>query len=810
MDRLVKMLALLLLVIICAAVYRAGRYSQTAVAADCPVLGNNLIDNIDPNVLQNLRIGYRNAGGSDDCWLIATFLFRTPDFQNGSKMLQFFQTAAKQRIQPIIRVAANNNNSDWQSISSDVAGMDASTLNSAIAASGISVPVYAYFGNEPNLASEWGGAVDPVAFTNSFLAFSQGAQNFIPILPPLSLNGSDPQKFWSDVFGQIFNRFGTGTTANDRCQSTTDWLDRNIKGYAFTLFSDSTGGITADLGAAVGYLQNAGGQSGCSSGFPIDGKNLLVVEMGKPGGNSTADIMSFLPQAYAALLNSQFGSGIKAVTSYVRDPDGRMHAYYYLSLASGGNFSKSGQYNQLIVNLGGSTNHGNPYGDGAVTGPTYLPLGSIETCPQEIPTNSENSCVPTFNSSATCVSECSPPVQFSESLYISGGGCLSGRCSAQIGIQDQNRVQQTFLPFAGSLADYFAGVIDAEHQSPEQLDRLQQDLRSKVYPEEAFNLAGVAVKLTPTEVQDQLKCKFINYVKQKITSGANTKYANFMVYDKKITDLFGLCRATTTDKAAFDQKWGKYWFAIPLFPNDEAQGKIEFVSPSLFSIDPINVSLPELGRLAAATKLIQSALVPPEAIAKRSDDISKKPESSLPTFGGMVTPLISNVACTPTPEWKTFGYEGVAYDRGVTCNTEILEGTPDSKICTVGPYGELRCGRQNQPGMVAGKTYNAEQTVQVRTVFPYLFDIADQTITPATGLLRIFKPEDEVGAKLFEQNFAPIPASIADVHYFVVNANGLGIDDTNNKNGWQLFFYKLGGLVNARNFVVKLLSPGTR
>lgn len=465
-------------------------------------------------------------------------------------------------------------------------------------------------------------------------------------------------------------------------------------------------------------------------------------------------------------------------------------------------------------------------------------------------------CVPTNdkNNPNRCVSECSPPVNLEENLQLSGN-CLNGDCQARITI-DQNKF---YLPFAARLGDYFAGILDAEHLGPVQLDAIQSSLRnglaSPAAQQHIFDQAGVARKLLPSSIQDKLRCDFRNYVREKLQTGANTKYLDrsdpknikqFKIFDKNITEIECPPSVDPGSKYSTDAQWSnvwkKYWFAIPLFPNDESLGEIQFVSPSVFSnnansptlkdqngnpvkVGPIYVSLPDIQRLNLVTAFIQGALMPesevqqqitPETVGRQFTPTTKESNVCLPGWA---------VAYDSTLATETLGKAGhlSEFDRGVSCNIPNLIGSNDSGVCTIDPNGQLRCGNVTPAGAnkagCQGSDCNGpySQTVQVRTVFPHLYDIAEQTISPVRGLLQIFKPTVlktavKSGANLdtadqqFEENFKPIPASINGVHYKVESDNNsLQIQDKT--EGWQIFFYKLGGLWTARNFVLDLLNP---
>lgn len=902
---------------------------------------------------------YKNFGGADSCPIVATFLFRTPDFQNSLQIQQFFQVAKAQNILPIIRVASDNSGDNWQAIDTQTAAFDAQVL-----AQFVKSPTYVIFGNEVNFPNEWGGNSDPVSFTNAFISFATTAQNFKALLPPLSLNGPNPQDYWSKVFETIYNNVG-----NKNCQTTYSWINKYIAGFAFNVYGPN---VASDFNTEINQLKNAGNNLSCNLGFQVENKDLIISELGIPGGVYDPNIAKTIWDYYQALLKTQYGPQIKAATSYVRDANGKVHAFAYITDANG-NLTKSAEYNQLVINLGGSTSHGSD----SATDPnakTIPPLGTLVTCPTEIKTSgkityTQNSttptspntsatcglpgakepdgckgptyvtnkadfcktddeignhgfewcnpsscsnfpsdycheanpdkksgcakytvgycdenttgdgywlnrakvqggcsnlnvndkyaisrcinykgqqsntnigevtgtnilpaCIPTSNNGQKCVTECSQPIdmnQYLGNLSPDAKNCLkTGTCRADISIQAQDKMNAFFLPFAQNLSEYFTGVLDAEHQSPADLDALQN-----LTQEELMKKSGVIKKLLPPDYQDKLKCEFINYIKYRKANKLNTKYVDkdgneFMVYDKKITDI--PCKSDPKYNSSFD----KYWLVIPLFQNDESQGKIEFVTPSIDTIDPIYVSIPEVARLASATAVLQQALIPAHVINDRQTAITTDPKNQLPTYG---QPIVqSKISCIPTKNWKDL-YNNTTiltnepdknlteYTRAVTCEVSSLTGGQDSPICVIGDNGKLNCYKQNSTGQSGQEnalktgSNNLEEKVQVRTTFPYLFEIAEQTIQKSTGFLRIFKPEVAKsigvadGTKLiedpFEKAFAPIPASVTNIKYYLPTSSGLAINDKNNKDGWQINFYRLGGLENARNFILKLLNP---
>ncbi len=518
-------------------------------------------------------------------------------------------------------------------------------------------------------------------------------------------------------------------------------------------------------------------------------------------------------------------------------------------------------------------------------------------------TNAQNlpACVPTTAGGQQCVTECSQPVSITEKLKLypnSGQDCLrNGDCLININITNPS----FNLPFIQQLGDYFSGVLDAEHLSNDQLDKAQTILRagstsSVSETASVFQQAGVDRKLLPPDYQDELKYQFIKYVESKKQPNSDGSYPNskyvghitvsgkeqldqteFMIYDKKVTDVVPPPNVDPNSKYAsranWEKDWGKYWFAVPLFQNDDAQGEIQFVNPSIFStselgnnpkypnvnLGPIYVSLPGTNRLQASTQVLQSAFVSPDLIAARSQAIITDPKNNLPTYGKTINPVTPINACTDTSIdeyysaditkpllYDTSGNLLVAhghtintksnptqpltdYSRAVTCDIASLDGGGQgTPACVVGPDGQMRCYHQ-QPLVgspdKAGTNYNTSLTVQVRTVFPDLFEIAEQTIQSTTGFMRIFKPDkaqtlsqitNGVGngqtdqsmnsQDVFEQYYAPIPAAVDNVKY-LTSDRAIVVDNSKNPNGWQIFLYKLGGLWNAKRFVMQLLNP---
>lgn len=380
---------------------------------------------------------------------------------------------------------------------------------------------------------------------------------------------------------------------------------------------------------------------------------------------------------------------------------------------------------------------------------SFPPLGSLQDCPAELPVETTK-CAPVGVTDRKCVSECSEPVKIIGDLSVgpsSLANCLrTGFCQANISISGG----QVGQPYTRHLADYFEAL---------------------------------APKLLDPAVQDSLKCDFLKYVKAKVDGKLNTKYADFKIQGIPVGQI-------SCDPSQ------QIWSFVPLFPDDNSLGEIQFVNPKVGSIQGIKVSIPDVQRLSAATEVLQKSLSPATA-----------PEPT--TFGQPVTPYnSSDNTCTKTQNLSDL-YPGNDYDRGVTCNLNPLPGQPDSTICVLSPAGQLQCGQQ-QPAGSGNVSGISSETVQVRTVFPYFYDIADQTISKDRGWLRIFEPK-ELGAtrEEFEKNFSPVPASIGDVHYQLSNSSGLAIDNSGHQqSGWQIYFYQLGGVKTARDFILKLLNPG--
>ncbi len=517
-------------------------------------------------------------------------------------------------------------------------------------------------------------------------------------------------------------------------------------------------------------------------------------------------------------------------------------------------------------------------------------LGYVLGAGSSVPTIKNSflpACIPTSKPAQQCVTECSQPVDITEKLKLfPDQGCLrNGDCLVKMQIKN-NTFQ---MPFVRNLADYFGGTLDAENLTSAQLDDVSRILHGagssgNMTADQVFQQAGVARKLLPSEIQDRLKCQFIKYVRDKKAAGGNSKYLDrtgkdtyteLMVYDQKITDI--PCPPTvdsqspykthhdweTSGPAGETAKWPDYWFAVPLFPNDNAQGEIQFVNPTIFSsaelgndpkypgvtLGPIYVSLPDVNKLSGATNIIQQALIPSREISARLDAVRTDPKNNLPTYGQAINPATPITACTlsswgqyynqtkqlyydPTgnvlvPEntpgatrfYDSTGQPLTEYSRAVTCDIPTVSGnsSADNQVCVVGPTGQLRCFHQ-EPGSapLTGVAKNFTETVQVRTVFPELYQIAEQTIQNSTGLLRVFKPGisqisspglySSLPKDAFEQSYAPLPAGIGNIKY-ETSDRAITVDNTGHESGWQIFFYKLGGVWNARNFVLDLLSP---
>ena len=673
----------------------------------CPGPGNNLIDNISPEVLVNLH----HDAGSPNCWLTATFLLRTNDLSNPN-LVEFFKAAAANKIYPIIRIGSENNGDNWPVISPSLAAGNATYLNQAISSANFPKIIYAELGNEINLNNEWGGRADPNSYAASLIAFADKASAFKVILPPLVLNNQASVGY--DTFYQQLK-----TSLDD------DWLETRISGYGLNLYGRDSGSIINDKNRAINALTQAG--------FKTDGKVFIITEIGLPGGIYSGDTGSQACNFYKSILADSAGYDFVAATIFSRDDQNRVHAFYYQQ-----NNCAAAEYRLAIINLGGSASYGQSTGYPQAGQIVYPPLGSLEQCPQ-VPI-SNGTCSPTNQTGNLCNSECSPPVEIDQNLFLTNGSsCSNGNCHAQIKIQGNK------IPVPGQikeLADYF------ERLAPYFLSKQQQD---------------------------DLRCKFIKYVKDT----PNSKHKDLTIDGKLVSGL-----------PCDPQQPG--WSKIPLFPNDDSLGKIEFVSPSLATIQPVNVAIPDIQRLNLTTKTLQNALIPA---------VPSQPK----TYGQAIALNSAANSCQPTKTWDNL--YGADYDRAVTCNfgaNSPLAGVNNTTGCVLLPDGTLECQRNETSGSGFRRYSGTEATVQVRTVFPHLYEASEQSISFLQGFLQIFRPEkvDE-----YKKAYTPLPAAVDGVKYELTGSSGLAINDTGHKQtGWQLFFYDVGGIWNAKNFVLEMLK----
>ena len=766
MKSLAKLLAVGALAVV---VLAAARAVVRVAALDgdlCPGPGNNLIDNISPNVLENLH----HDAGSPGCWLAGTFLFRTNDLSSPG-LANFFTAAAANKVWPIVRIGGENNGDSWPVISPQLAAADASFLSAAVSASGLGKTIYAELGNEVNLDNEWGGRADPASYADSFIAYANalGSPQVKALVPPLTLTDSAARINVEDYYKLFARRLREKLPETLGCDpvkvacqgAVTDWIDEHIGGYGLNLYA------AAGDGGAIAADKNRVTAAIAAAGLPSTGKAFIVTELGLPGGIYSSQV------GQQACLFLQ-GLDVTAATIFSRDDQGRVHAFFY----NGGDCSGTGEYRVAVINLGGSITYGGYSGYPGGGQVVYQPLGSVESCPTG-GTSGESGCSPVSPAGNVCNSECSQPLEIDQGLVLTGSGCITGggdNCRANISIRGNS------LPVPGQtrqLADYFEGTLDTEKMSPADLDALQTALR-KGYTDprfdEALQKAGVARRLFPQEVLIALKCQFVDYVRNT----AGTKY-NKADYAQVV------CPPKT--EADFKALAG-----VPLFPNDDSLGKIEFVSPSLLTIDPLNVSLPQIQRLNLVTKEIQNLLVPTVQ--------NEAPK----TYGRAIT-LNSPGAnsCSPTQSWdQVYGGD---FSRAVACLVSPVPGINNLSGCVLLPDGTISCQRTDGKTTVTNEGGGNEATVQVRTVFPHLLETAQQTISSLQGLLQVFRPEDTAAAD-FSKNYSPIPAQVGNVKYELANSSGLAINDTGHKqNGWSVNFFGLGGVINARNFVLRLLNP---
>lgn len=822
MKRLVKILALFVLAIVVMAAIKTVVNVRAVNPEVCPGPGNNLIDNISPNVFINLH----NDAGKPNCWLTATFLLRTNDLASPN-LVDFFKTAAANKILPIVRIGSENSGNDWPAIDVQLAGTDATYLNQAISSAGFPKTVYVELGNEINLSSEWSGKADPDSYASSYIAFAEAISfsNLKPILPALTLNNAAAEISAEDFYVQLkqklaqklATKFGCNLTLDINCgKKVADWISGHISGYGANFYAPA-----GNIDAMAGYrdrLITAIEKAGLETG----GKTFIITELGLTVGNESGVYIPEVGTESCKFLNSLRSGGIdiSAGTIFARDNQNRVHPFFF---SQNGSCDNAQQYDIAVVNLGGSVTYGNVSGYPSSGQIIYKPLGSIQDCPSATVINSNGACSPVNLGKNVCNSECSQPLEIDQGLILNNvSGCLTGgrqSCFAQIKIRGNS------LPVPGQakqLADYFEGTLDAEKTPKAELDALQQAIRegfTNPLFDEAFRKAGVARKLFPKEVQDDLRCKFVGYVGNVSKSKTNSKYFNaatgeiFKVGGVEATKIpcppkyqdyisEGDPKATfNRDYSDWQRQWAKIWTDVPLFTNDDSLGKIEFVSPSLLTLNPINVSLPELSRLNGVTKEIQNLLVPQDQL--------DQPESPK-TYGKAITFDLSPNSCKPTQNWNDL--YGSDFQRGVACQTDTVLGENNLKGCVLLPDGTISCQRTETAGGAGYRGYtNAngsnQATVQVRTVFPHLYETSQQTISFLKGVLHIFRPNDTAEQKLSE-NYAGIPAKVENVKYELTGSSGLAINDTGHKQkGWDVYFYNLGGLWRAKEFVKDLLTP---
>lgn len=489
--------------------------------------------------------------------------------------------------------------------------------------------------------------------------------------------------------------------------------------------------------------------------------------------------------------------------------------------------------------------------------------GNVSVEPAKIgPTKLLPACVPTRSANGRCTTTCGDPLKVNALLQMTNiGSCTKGNCAANVNISPDSKL---YLPLAQKLNQYFVGTFDAQAVaegsiSQEELDDIQNAIagrgkystgdvtQSEYYDkvQQAFNSAGVARKLLPAEIQDKLKCQFINYVKDKVNKFSNeatrenTKYiyldngnvTEFQINGVPVSQIQlppfidGSCNRLPRDRGETDD-WGKTpsgqaWVNVPLFDNEDSQGAIEFVSASPLVAKPesIKTSLPEIRQLHNVTYILQQALMP----AREEGQTLPTPESLGLTIGPPIVPETNLLACKPTPtlkdvygDTKDYALEPkvLSYTLGVEClqnGGEDLPTDPDSKsqVCSVGIDGQINCTQVSES--VATGIKAQEVILQTRNVQPYLFDVFLQTIEDSGGFMRIFKPEaiNQDKENEFEEAYKPLPAQSNKIKFEITQSvqGGVTLDDKSKEDGWKLLFDKLGGVWTAHQFVLDLLQP---
>ena len=639
------------------------------------------------------------------------------DNEKPNKTDAFLQMVVKYGFVPTVRIygfpAANHS------------AKIAQNLSAALANNGLS-GAKVEFGNEPNLEYPGGTVVQKAQnYAAAYINFAKNCTSCSMYLPALGGTNLKNKEDFANTFFSLLKKQDSlvknikGITFNSYAdtpfEAITDWLS------TLTVWQKAASGNGVSLDGLTYFLTEVG-PPGADSKYP----NLKAFAQGiveefnklKKDDNYCQAKLGDLCGAFDKLVGFSF---------FIWDP--LTEKLYLLYVDENGNFVLE---EQEVVYQPSSTNPDTYVEPDTETAPfSQFPEESIELCPDDDkPAVAGQPYSPIANVTTTppppiglittpelredaglgfgrpvkvrsdyvsklCAQKQGEPIVLEETAYynILDKGCIQRPWTGEITVSGMT------IPFAQSIADHWAGTLDTEHLTPEEYENLyyratkevktEKDLEDRLKAKnELDQRAGVLRKILPQATIDKLKADFILYV-YKRSYRKNTLYQDGLegaIYkpDGKIglTEFTQVgfrqdfCNGQKTAKECKDweDKYGRAWNMIPLFPNEEAKGQLKFMVCGDKQYI-LKTAIPEVFRLGLAANVLQQISTPKETMDKFYELYPEFKASDI-TVGSF--PKINNLfhfAQTETDKEKSFWEKALTRIEDLPVLKEIIKPT---------------------------------------------------------------------------------------------------------------------------------------
>ena len=606
-------------------------------AQNCGLVGPKIAGNIDPSNYAQIREQYDQYGCAGYS-IPVTIIYSTADLglQNRQTLLQNLQAMKRYNLIPIIRVSSEyfSPSDGWIRITPQKAQIAGESLTWALSQIQFSEPVNVYFGNEPDLAYEWGGSANAESFANSFAAFILGAgisdRDFNILMPPMATHTGQVDFPFLDT---VLNTMVTGNL------TIADLVD----GAALTIYGENAQAVSDQYQKLFDFM--------VKKGIP---NNFIITELGPlyHGGllqdredvNRWVQTMESIIQEFMA--NHDLFPDVQFITtSFFLDLDGDGHPDITLLVI----ITADGKIIILeLSTFGGGIIY--MYGDGAFGG-GCTPSEGGDPDSQPIPCDA---CILepplTYSCASTFAVHNTVSWKWKDSNFIcepTGEHWVERDWGGDI-IIDPSQVKVPFVGKKGEedvekyLADYFEGTafyygpdIDLSDCKKENPNEVEQEACQEAV-ERVVAEGGVFRKLAPKEWQDELKKEMIERA-QKSLAG-NIQEGTEIIHDYLIEHggiSMSLSQINPPPKPPEDleteaayQNWvgrydnwresdsGKLWAAVPMFTREDSPGQVIASvntkrKDTVAVIPPVQVEkVPHLARLFEVTRELQNLLLP--------------------------------------------------------------------------------------------------------------------------------------------------------------------------------------------------------